>query len=342
MILALYLFSLGKTKFIYFGFLAWTISMLFHYDGAFIFPFAAYLMIKTKKFKHILLAGGLAAILLGIFYIPFVTTLSPATLAYWRGRLAGGSTKISSSKYLFSVYQPIYVLKIYFILGALGVVSWFKKIDRTKLALLAWILFPSALLETLVNIPGTHIYTYLVPSFVVVGYGVALIEKLKPRLLILAGIATVFLFIFLQSNTIYVEHKLEYPWEDEKFLIWTLPKPSSVYHLSLFGFPYNRNWDGIRNHIIAENKSQNYSSNERKSITRYYIKSARANEQDFYYVYIIFPQSFEDRINNARAFNWAKRNKPIKHFYVDGRLVSYLYLIPATFETNGVVLPDQD
>lgn len=141
MVASLYSFSLiyhggkARNKYLYLGFILWALSILSHYDGIFIFPFVLFLLLIWVKntifhfsftdFKHLIVAGLLFGILLGVFYIPFVLNVDPGTKNYWLGRLNSDGGKISSSIYLFRVYQPIYVIHIYLGLFALGFIKMF-------------------------------------------------------------------------------------------------------------------------------------------------------------------------------------------------------------------------
>jgi hypothetical protein len=184
-------------------------------------------------------------------------------------------------------------------------------------------------MEFLINIPGTHIYTYIIPGLIILGYGILLIEesalylyksliqklvKLSPRtisLMLQIPIYIIFLFLFLQANAIFVDHSKEYPWQDKKFLIWNLNKPSAIFHLSMFGFPYYRNWEGISSFILADSGTTYYSSNERVSITRYYLPINKDTDKAGYYVHIRNPQSFTDEILNAKANYWSSKYQPV-------------------------------
>ncbi|OGC49029.1 hypothetical protein A2W32_04060, partial [candidate division WWE3 bacterium RBG_16_37_10] len=215
MALALWLFSLAvkerswRTKGLYFGFIAWTFSLLAHYDGVFIAPFVFYLLIEwfkapdfTLKSKIKLFAGSivLPAILIFSFYIPFALTISGDTKSYWAGRFTGVAGKISSSKYLFSVYNPLFVFKIYLGLGILGISKLvlllfngrapFKKLTFIKdpllgrdFWLLVWFTLTIVFMEVIVSLPGTHIFTYLFSLAIILGLGIVFSEVILTSIL---------------------------------------------------------------------------------------------------------------------------------------------------------------
>ncbi len=360
-----------SVKGIYLGFLLWAFSILSHYDGVFIFPYVVYLIFRWSKkqvfdfssifknFRHLLLSGSLFMFLLLIFYIPFVFNLDDATKSYWTGRLEGTGGKLASSVYLFSVYQPIYIFEIYLILFVLGFIQFIKRfigfellmsVARSRfkkigtllvltfsdnfhkvLALNIWFLVAFLFFEALVSIPGTHIYTYLLPMLIYLGFGVVMIDQLLQKLLkhfgmviSTVGIVVAFTFIFIQSFAVFVDHTKEYPWRNEKFMFWTLPAPSPVYHLSMFGFPYYRHWEEIADFILSDtgvlpcpknrpiesckqinDKIIFYSTNERDSIARYHIPYSKETNNAGYFVYIRDPQSYSHDLNQEKVEYWA-------------------------------------
>lgn len=348
MILALYLFTLSiyedKWKYtgVYLGFVSWTLSILAHYDGVFIFPLVVYLFFEWKKkyglnrdiFFKVLPASLIFITLLLIFYIPFALTLSDATKAYWLGRLSSVGGKISSSRYLFSVYQPIYVIHVYIVLTVLGLAAVFKQ--KRLLPFVLWFAVPFIFLEGVVNIPGTHIFTYLIPATIFMSQGMISIEKvldklLKHRIFLLAryfGITIIFIFIFFQSYFIFVDHKVEYPWTSEKFLIWEFHRPTPIFHLSMFGFPYYRHWDEISSYIKSTPNNGFYSTNERDSLVRYYIPLKKEGNNAGFYIYLLDPQSFAQEIGSEKAKYWSEKYAPVKVFYNDNLAVAKIYYMP--------------
>ncbi|OGC46729.1 hypothetical protein A3F07_03715 [candidate division WWE3 bacterium RIFCSPHIGHO2_12_FULL_38_15] len=356
MLLSLYFFSLAlkndnwRPKGVYFGIISWAVSILSHYDGIFIFPFVFFLFFKLIKTapnikKHLLFSFLTFTLLISVFYIPFIFSISQSTLEYWTNRLSGGSEKISSSKYLFTVYHPIYTIHIYTLLAALGFSRFvFEKIRKRILMdetffILLWLLVTVVFLEIIVNIPGTHIFTYLIPLSFFIGYGIKTIKDLifwfikhyVANLVTYFGILIVFSFLFLQSYAVFVDHSNEYPWEGEKFLIWEFPKPTPIFHLSMFGFPYNRNWEEIRDIIISSQNNGYYSTNERESISRYYIPLNKSSEKAGYFVLIRNPQSFNETVTNLRVKTWIDNNLPVFTVSKSGKNIVEIYYIPDNF-----------
>lgn len=372
-ILALYFFSLSLTEVkwriagLYYGMAAWGLSMLSHYDGIFIAPFVLYVLWEwhkifpsrkhTVKLMHIFLSGTIVLLILGMFYIPFIFTLSQDTLAYWQDRLSGGEGKISSSIVTFKVYNPklmfyvysgligIYFIKLFTILAAKKVVflQKFKEIYENEflfkksLIVLVWALGPWIFLELLTSVPGTHIYTYIVPVTILVAFGIFSIEDMNKKifnnkygtLLNIVGLTTAFVFMFYLTHKVFVDHSAEYPWEEEKFLGWTLNKPNPIFHLSMFGFPYHRSWEEVGYFIQSTENNGWYSTNERSSIARHYVPFSKDTDTAGHYVYIANPQSFTDVPNEEKAVYWMENYTPVKVFYNNGKPWTKVYYMPA-------------
>lgn len=347
MILSLYMFSLALKKTSYrhkgiiLGFVFWALGILSHYDAVFIFPFAAYLLsVWYKRYfrkeegslKTVVVSLVLSAALLLVFYIPFVLSISDSTLSYWSGRISGEvSSKISSSKYLFTVYQPIYVVHFYVMSFFLGLaVLYYRsfglalpkknilKRAASYLSLFLWFLVPFAFMEGLVYIPGTHIYVYLIPVMIIMSIGLDglyefLVEKTTPLLVWAYQVVMflIFTFIFAQSYFIYVDNFKEYPWQQEKFFVWTFHEPTPIYHLSLFGFPYYRDWEGIGNFVKQYPEITAYSTNERKSIVRHYIPLDKDTDRAGFYIHIRNPQTFNEEASSKKSEYWMQNYDPI-------------------------------
>ena len=126
---------------------------------------------------------------------------------------------------------------------------------------------------------------------------------------------------------IFVDNTSEYPWEEEDFLIFKLKRPSTEYQVSLFGFPYYRNWQGIRDLIVSDGRSQNFTTNEKKSIPRYYLPINNNSEYVGYIILVSRPQSGTTYISNKRAADWAKNNKPIQVYEYNGRVIARIFYV---------------
>ena len=434
--------TVAQGKYLIIASISLALSILSHYDGVFFIPIILGLLFpviarslfrrcrpafgggSNPVIKHLAVSLLVFLILTCAFYIPFVLNIAQSTTDYWTGRISGDvSGKISSSQYLFSVYQPIYVSHIYTTLGIMGfalisiltilktsqqdmnapsmseangrraskkfspeakaleeatpnivgrgasqklsgkLMSRFFKADVFNFvhirfnqsgfelpilfSVLAWFLIPFILLEVVVSIPGTHIYSYLIPTFLFMGFALFHIDLIvrtvigrderepsdQSNLVILlpailySSVCLLFIFLTLQSYYVFVDHTYEYPWENKKFLVWTLPKPTPIFHLSMFGFPYFRHWDEIGNFIRNDRQSTFYTTNERVSISRYHVDFDKDGEKAGYYIYINNPQTFTNEVTNERIRAWVQNNQPLTQYKNQDHTVSKIYLV---------------
>ena len=367
-LLAIFLFQkFQETKKYYLitlSFISLAAATLFHYDGLFfglpILFWSVQELIANRKNNskkliiNLAVASFVFVVMLASFYIPFVMNITDKTKDYWLGRISGEvSNKVSSSYYLFTIYQPIYAIHFYIGLIGLGLslafypllhkflkIKFLKDLEFNKniTNLLIWILIPFAFLEGVVSIPGTHVYTYLIPTMILMGYGIdRVFEVVKNKVLQITGyvaLCILTLFLFLQANAIFVDHTKEYPWEDKKFLIFTMIRPTPVFHLSMFGFPYNREWKQIAE-FLNQNPSDYYSTNERVTVTRYLIKNPKDGNQARYFVFIENPQMFTNDITNSRARTFIANNKPIKEIKTQSGNKVLIYEIPKDYKFSA-------
>ena len=149
------------------------------------------------------------------------------------------------------------------------------------------------------------------------------------------GLILLFSFLYLQSAAVFVENKTEYPWKEEKFFFWTFPRPNPIFHLSMFGFPYYRNWEGIRDFVKTLNEPtiKAYSTNERKSIARYFINLEKSSDKAGIYVYIKNPQSFTNDILEEKPKYWTGKYEPVYTLSREGQEIVSVYLMePGSIE----------
>jgi hypothetical protein len=354
-ILALYFISLATMKSgwriagLYLGMMFWALSMLSHYDGIFIAPFVLYLLWiwyksfpghKTwAKWMHLFLSGSIIVFILGAFYIPFFLNVSDDTKAYWLNRLSGGDNLISSSIVTFKVYNPKVVFYIYIGLFVVYLIStaivWASSPEKESagadesyqmrirsLFVLIWFLFPWLYMEFLVNVPGTHIYTYLTPLTILISIAILAVENLIKQtigvkygtLLSVAGLSLMFLFLFYQSHKVFVDHTREYPWEQERLLFWDLVEPDLAYHLPIFGFPYYRHWEQIGDYVSTSDNTNHYYSNEKETISRFYIPFGRDVNESGHYVRVRNIQDIYQERLEPKAVWWPDHYEPDRTF----------------------------
>jgi hypothetical protein len=210
---------------------------------------------------------------------------------------------------------------------------------RNLIATLVWFLVVFILMEGIIYQPGTHIYTYLMPAFVFLGLGVYAIEQLFRHIrwisrlhgMVLAALSLVFLFLFLQSYAIFVDTNQEYPWENERFLFWTLEKPppsiTDRYGLSMFGFLYYRDWEGIGKYIQDHRDFNNVGANEPDVVTNFYVRKNGLRFSPYrYYISIQNPRSFVPVLNERMA-EVLRNQEPVYRTMKDDKTLAEIYLI---------------
>ncbi|MBV6627328.1 MAG: glycosyltransferase family 39 protein [Rivularia sp. (in: Bacteria)] len=350
-VLALYLFSLSgkfakwRVSGLYLGVCCWVIAILAHYDGLFITPYALYLLYRwfknysvnnSYRIQHLIIVTVLFLLSLSIFYLPFFLSVSESTKEYWTKRI---SKKSVSSIKTFMTYNTSYVFYIYAILGLCSL----PKIKQVY-AVLAWFLFSFLSLEILVKNPGTHIYTYILPLCVLMAFGLKILVDFisnkfnkKSNLLRTALLSIIFVIPFLFSHTLFVDNTKEYPWEEKRLLFIKFKRKRRQ---SLFGFPYYRHWGKVGNYLQNTDNSGYFITNEKKSITRYYISPAFKNLEihpysgekpgNVYVIYILHPQSANPKILDREKGYWQQKYQPVKTFFNKGRTVTLIYQLSAS------------
>jgi 4-amino-4-deoxy-L-arabinose transferase-like glycosyltransferase len=347
--LALYCFTLSlkadrwKILEMYAGMLIWALAILSHFDGIFIAPFAIYLLVvrfrqaqageRRRLWLHLIASAGLAALLLGVYYLPYFFSVGSSVQEYWWLRISGDEpgAGIPSSIFTFNLYNPLLALPISIFLGALSLVQ-----IRRCYPVWLWFAFPWLVLELAIGDPGTHIYTYLLPACLLLAFGVdgleTLLQKIRAgeagRAALFALATLVILFLGGVSHLIFVDHSPEYPWQERRILAWTVGKPDESHRIWAFGFPYYRRWDEIGSYVTSAPSSSYYSTNENKSIASHFVPYPFDINQSGYYIHIYEPQSLRERLADDKVRYWTKNHKPEKVFEVDGRVVAEVYLMP--------------
>ncbi len=350
-VLALYCFSLAlkverwKVSGLYAGMLCWTIAILSHFDGIFIAPFAAYLLVRwwrevpdlkrRQRFVHLAAPAFLAAMLLGIYFIPYLAAIRTTTQQYWWLRISGDEpgAGIPSSIFTFNLYNPLLAIYVFAFLGAASLLQ-----IRRSYPIWLWFAFPWLVLELVIGDPGTHIYAYLLPACILAALGVDSLAGLFRRwrvggraaqFAVYSLVALVILFLAGVSHLIFVDHTPEYPWIERRILFWTVGKPDETYRMWAFGFPYFRRWDEIRDYALLKPDNAYYSTNENKSIASFFIPYPFDVNRSGIYIHIYNPQSLRDKLADDKIRYWTKNYSPVKEFEVAGNVVAAIYQMPA-------------
>jgi len=323
----------NKNIYLYLGFISLATSILFHYDGIFFGLVFGLILVKKiyeerNNYFNYIASSLLFILILGTFYVPFILNLDKETLDYYQERLEGdpGDNRISSSIFNFELYQPVGTLYIYIFFIIIGMFYSIKNYENYNyISLILWSLTPFIFMEGIVESPGTHTYTYLIPVMGIAGLGMNYLLQLFTKKIYIYAISIIFVFIsfhqFLQSYVLYVEHKTEYPWQEKKYLYFDLKSISQrenrKYYMSVFGFPYNRSWMEIKKFLIE--KRGNYDSSEKSTIGNFYLKNLRYKDNSNIYIEVELPQSF----SNANR----KGEIPEKVFENPNGTKSYIYFL---------------
>ncbi len=350
--LTLYSFSLAieqpkwRIRGIYLGVLFWTAALFSHYDGIFIAPFAIYLLVRWYqhnadlpsgvRLKHLGIPFVIAALVLAIYFVPYLLSLPSNIKDYWTERFTGeGGTdkRLRSSLLNFELYNPIFTIFIYAVFGLLSL----PKI-KTTYPLILWFAVPWAAFELIIFDPGTHIYTYIIPGIILIAFGIVVLEGLLVsflgavwgRRLNILWAALLFVWLAGISHLIFVDHTPEYPFEKRRILFWTIGGPGPVrdYKLWTFGFPYNRRWEDIREFVTTTENDGYYATNENVSISVYYVPFTYFVERAGHYIYIHNPQSFKTWDSRDKIQYWRAHYKPVKVLENEGRVVAEIYYMP--------------
>jgi len=351
-VLTLYAFSLAveqegwRLRGIYLGVLFWIAALLSHFDGVFIAPFAIYLLVRwyrqntdvlaREHIRHLVIPLAFGALVLAIYFIPYLLSLTGRITNYWIGRITseGNIDKRARSSLLnFVLYNPIFTVYIYAAFALLSL----PKIRKTY-PLILWFVFPWAVLELVVFDPGTHIYTYIMPLSILVAFGLEILEEIIRKILgniwgvrlNIAWLALLFVWLAGISHLIFVDHTPEYPYEERTILFWTIGGPRSVHDYKPwpYGFPYYRHWEEIRDFVINNENNGYYTTNENTSISRYFIPFTYFADLAGYYIYIHAPQSFEIKDRDQKPHYWRVHYKPVKVLENNGKVVAEIYYMP--------------
>ncbi len=344
-VLTLYALSLAlvdeKWRFqgLYWGAVSAAICLLAHFDGGFVLPPAAYLLflwlrkggaqIKSwKLWKPVIMAGGIFALLVGAFYLPYALKLSEYQLGYWEERITGAT---SDSIGLFKLYNPTIVIFIYLILIILSLFQFSR--EEKYVLLWIWFLPPLIFMEMVMTDPRTHFYTYLIPLTIFAGLGLSTFENLLKRwfhrfgALMGYGVNLIlFVFLALLSHTIFIQHPPEYPWQTKSFLVWKF-QPQA--YEGMMGFPYSRHWREIGK-FLQNNQGDNpawYISNEKVAIAGFYlpeniqfydVESKKppkiAPDEKIFAIVVEHPQSWLTEFLGQPADTWKSQHTPIASF----------------------------
>jgi len=335
-LLALYFFILlnksKSVKYLYLGSLALGLGFLAHYDSVFYILPSLYFIVgwykgsaTPQKMQKLLLASLFFVFISSIFYLPYIlhSNFIANTKTYLLRRASGeGERKETSNLITYTLYNPF--LSFYLLLLASVVGAILGKLKHLFVYL--WFVPSFVLLIYVFSIPGTHIYNFVIPLFILSAYGVVSIyDKLKSPVLkwvYTVPVAVCLIFLFLQSWILFVDHTTEYPWYPKKVVFLLASMPPTSYNLSIFGFPYNRKFGEINTFIVSNTEIEKVLSNENSKIIGHYVKPERSfKSSQVLYIYVYGPQSLEtDKTMKTSGldpvFETTRRNVTLAEVYL--------------------------
>lgn len=232
------------------------------------------------------------------YYIPYIENLSSNTrnTAYVENILGKGapfSTRTDLKQFL--LYNPFLVYPLYVLFGLLGIYA-----SRKNIVFMVWFAVVWLFFRFLVSYTGLHFYNIFIPWIALVAYGINYaLEQLNSSKSNRAAIALticVLGFLFLQSYLLFVDHKKEYPMQQETILFFKTKKYTHQDNLRhKTGFPLKRYWKEINEYVNKQNAKSaikyGYYTNEDKGIARIYMDTEASMGDNIYLIGIKNPYS---------------------------------------------------
>ncbi|MFA6981735.1 MAG: glycosyltransferase family 39 protein, partial [Patescibacteria group bacterium] len=257
-------------------------ALLSHYDAVFFFVPVLYFLFtaphnkNTSVIKTLLYFLVPATLIPAAFYVPyfFSTYFTKNTYIYLQQRFSGTGLLPSSSLFTYFVYNPFKLTAL--IVLALTIASVLLCGYKKMLPFILWTLVPFIVFEFIFSNPGTHIHNYVLPLLLTAGVGFVAVYEELPKVFMLPVLVLFILNAVLQSF-IFIPHlNRGYPWTDSEYGNVSLAKiPKDKYQIFIYGFPYNRGWDQLRDYFKSTKFTVpggfNYSTNDNGVIGDYYL-----------------------------------------------------------------------
>ncbi len=179
-----------------------------------------------------------------------------------------------------------YVNTLLFVFLLYKLFSNYKNTNKPDYFLILWLSFSVMTYLVFFSKPLTHIYTILIPAFIIIG-------KSKQNFFV---VSVVVLSLCSFNYNAFVETDTKYPWQNEKYIFGNMKteyteKISESLGIG-FGFPYNRDWKNIKKSTSGFNS---YDTNERYRITKYYLQHLKyIQDKPEIYIHIFYPYSLEN------------------------------------------------
>ncbi len=163
---------------------------------------------------------------------------------------------------------------------------FYNRIKWDRAAVITWFLGTYAFYFFIMKDPRTHVYVSILPLFIIAGYGIAkAYRSIASSVLKNVAIILIILSFFFISGVnwmIFVDKNPEYPWFDKDFLGWPIYRIERVRHQKkegAFGFNNYRGWEKIADLYNKGCLTGGYNSNEKDSITYFYIRQHQQKGQ---------------------------------------------------------------
>jgi 4-amino-4-deoxy-L-arabinose transferase-like glycosyltransferase len=336
----LYIYSLesGRRKFTVMSSISMAVSFYFHYDAVFFLLPIMYLfyhfrsegMTALKQFLQYFVAP--LGLILSVFYVPyfFGGYFTDNTYLYLSRRFAGTNLLPNNSLYTYKIYNPCYL----FYIPLLSVFPFLlARLNFRKELLLLWFFLPFFLFQLVVMNPGTHIHNYFIPLFIMTGFLfdrlLNIIKRDIWKYVAVASAVLVFLYMFIVQTSTYVPYfNKGYPWIDSTVAFTKQTQANRNYQLFLYGFPYNRGWDQVREFMLSQGKIESVYSDENDTIAEFYLRGftyapPTIIQKAEYFFEIIHDQ--ETSLNETYLEKRRGSYTLIKEIYVEDAVTARIY-----------------
>ena len=267
-------------------------GLLSHYDTVLVAPAAVAVAIVALSeakadpqvgrniFGHLLVAAGVGAVVLALFYVPFVLNpMFSRTFNYLAaGRLGSGLFH----NRLTSVWRmSIFYNALYYVVGLGVLVLGAAILRRGRLGAWLYLGVPLIFYCFAVVDPRTHVYTFYPGAAVLAGAvlaGVVPSASWSRRLRVAVG-GTLGIWYILCAGYIglvFVRHRVEYKraWPESRHPLYPVPfADEALPPYGHFGFPYQAGWKAVEHLFDQGIVFGTYASNEEPEITTWYIRS---------------------------------------------------------------------
>ncbi len=329
-LLSLFFGNIKKKYLLIFAFFFLALAVLCHYDGIFyLVPFIVIIISnreeigKDKKFVWWALPGLLLFLaIISIFYLPYYSNGSFTTnsAGYLSRRVFGSGYSPNNSLYAAKIYNPFFIPFIFMFLSLFGVVG---QPNWKKVMLILWFAVPFIVFEFIFLNPGTHIFNYYLPLFVLSGVGIVWLYDYFKETRSKRSFSVLIVFLFILNTLIVIftyvpKFNFGYPWK--------IFRPNKAYHLYLYGFPYNRAWKEIGTYLKFKG-ARNFYTNDNITVAEYYLYGIPPtqlviSDQQYpqYYIYVYNNQEFNNEKDKLPSFYVLD-----KDFYSEGRVVARVF-----------------